>query len=92
MLQTVLKESEEKIRELESIAYTKGQTQIFIEVPYRNIQLFQAIMETCKSETLLCIATDLTSNQEMIMTKSIRAWKNNMPEINKRPTVFILYR
>jgi 16S rRNA (cytidine1402-2'-O)-methyltransferase len=81
-----------RLRELEIMAWQKDQTQIFIEVPYRNTQLLQAITEVCRPETLICIATDLTTNEEKIVTMPVREWKNHPPDFNKKPTVFLLYR
>jgi len=80
-----------KIRELEKAAREKDQTQIFIETPYRNLQLFQTIVETCKEETRLCIAADLTLENEWIKSQTIREWKKRQPEINKHPAIFLLY-
>jgi 16S rRNA (cytidine1402-2'-O)-methyltransferase len=80
-----------KIKEMELDIFSKDQTQVFIEAPYRNIQLFQAIAETCQPGTFLCTATDLTSENEVIRVKTIKEWKKEVPAINKRPTVFLLY-
>lgn len=81
-----------KIKEIENNAYKLQQTQIFIEAPYRNNQLFQSIVETCSGETLICIAADITnSEKEFIKTKTILEWKKKMPELHKRPVVFLLY-
>ena len=66
-----------KIREIEKSVYANNQTQIFIEAPYRNFQLFQSITEVCSDITRLCIATDLTMESEIIMVRSIRNWKGN---------------
>jgi 16S rRNA (cytidine1402-2'-O)-methyltransferase len=83
-----------RIREIEHNAYKLEQTQIFIEAPYRNNQLFQSIMENCSSETLVCIAVDITNTEkEFIKTKTVTDWKNNKaPDLHKKPVVFLLYR
>jgi 16S rRNA (cytidine1402-2'-O)-methyltransferase len=81
-----------KIRELEKSVYSNDQTQIFIEAPYRNSQLFQSITEVCSDNTLLCIATDLTMESETIKVQTIRNWKGKNPGIHKKPTIFLLYR
>jgi 16S rRNA (cytidine1402-2'-O)-methyltransferase len=81
-----------KIREIEKSVYTNNQTQIFIEAPYRNFQLFEAITEACSDNTLLCVATDLTMESEVIKVQTIRNWKGKQPDIHKRPTVFLLYK
>ena len=80
-----------RLKELERNIYSMDQTQIFIEAPYRNIQVFQAILETCREGTLLCLATELTTSKENIVVKTIRNWKGKQPEIDKKPTVFLLY-
>ncbi len=79
-----------KIRELERIVNQKKQTQLFIETPYRNIHLLEDILLYCNNETQLCIACDLTLPTELIKTKSIQEWKKQLPDINKRPTIFLL--
>ena len=81
-----------KIRELEKSVYSNDQTQIFIEAPYRNSQLFQSITEVCSDNTLLCIATDLTMESETIRVQTVRNWKGKNPGIHKKPTTFLLYR
>ena len=58
-----------KIREIEQMAIRRGETQIFIEAPYRNDALLADILETCSSSTLLCIAADITLDSEFIFTK-----------------------
>jgi len=80
-----------KILELEAESRGKAQTQIFIETPYRNQQLLQAILEACGKNTLLCIATDLTLATEEVVTRTVGTWRNNQPDINKRPSIFLLY-
>jgi 16S rRNA (cytidine1402-2'-O)-methyltransferase len=80
-----------KLKEMENAVYSNDQTQIFIEAPYRNIQLFHAIVTTCLKEMILCTATGLTTENESIAVKSIKDWKNEVPDINKKPTVFLLY-
>jgi len=79
------------IRELESESQEKNCTQIFIETPYRNNQLIESILKTCKPSTKFCIAVDLTSSNESIHTMKIDQWKKNKPDIHKRPAIFLLY-
>ncbi|MFN7086775.1 MAG: SAM-dependent methyltransferase [Burkholderiales bacterium] len=81
-----------KLLELERLAEQQDATQIFIEAPYRNQAVLQAMLETCNADTLLCLATDITLATETIATRRIAAWKKNPPDINRRPTVFLLYR
>jgi 16S rRNA (cytidine1402-2'-O)-methyltransferase len=79
------------LKELENESLKKKCTQIFIETPYRNNQLTEVICKTLNPATRLCIAADLTGNNEFIKTKTIADWKINMPDIHKRPAIFLLY-
>lgn len=81
-----------KIKELEALAERHSQTQIFIETPFRNNPILEEILRSCKTETRLCIACDLTSEDEFVQTKSIRDWKTKVPELHKRPAIFLLYK
>lgn len=80
-----------RIREVEQKMIVQDQTQIFIETPYRNLQLFDAIVSVCNPETMLCLATNITGDQEIIVSKPIRIWKNRKPDIHKKNTIFLLY-
>ena len=80
-----------RILELEKESRQKQQTQLFIETPYRNQILLEALLDICHKKTLLCLATDLTLPAETIVTRPIDAWrKNPRPDINRHPTVFLL--
>lgn len=79
------------IKELEASSQKKNCTQIFIETPYRNNQLIEALLKNCKPATRVCIAVDLTSPQELIQTKTVAEWKKNKPDIHKHPAVFLIY-
>jgi len=81
-----------KIKELEKKVYKQNQTQIFIETPYRNTKLFEAILNSCSNETLLCVACEISQENEFIKTKSIKDWKKQSPDINKKNTIFLVYR
>ncbi len=78
-----------KIMEAESLA--SKCTQIFIETPYRNNQILETILKTCNPATRLCLAVDITGAGEAIQTKTIGDWKQRIPDINKRPAIFLLY-
>ena len=78
------------IKELESESAKKNCTQIFIETPYRNNQLMEALLSVCQPSTKICIAVDLTSEKEFIKTKTVADWKKNKPDIHKRPAIFLL--
>lgn len=79
------------IKEFEEYSHKKSCTQIFIETPYRNNQLVNDMLNTCKPETKLCIAVDITASTESIKTKTIKEWKHQVPELNKRPAMFLLH-
>jgi len=80
-----------KLKEIEKRSLTHKETQIFIETPYRNQHMLEAILSTCHPNTKLCIACDISLSTEMIATKTIASWKQSpMPDLHKRPTVFLL--
>jgi len=81
-----------KIRELEQDAWRKSTSQLFIETPYRNNKMLESLIKTCKSQTLLCVASDLTLPTEKVVTKNIADWKKETADLHKKPAVFILYR
>lgn len=85
-------EKRKKIQVLERATRQADATQIFIEAPYRNQALLKALLEACRPDTLLCLATDLTLASETIRTQTMAQWKAAPPDINRRPTVFLLYR
>lgn len=79
------------LRDLESESRKQQQTQIFIETPYRNRQMFDCILQACQPGTRLAIATDLTLPGESVLTRTIQQWKKQTPpEIERRPSVFLL--
>lgn len=80
-----------KLKELEKAAM-KGHTQLFIETPYRNIHLLEDLLSTCAGTTSLCIACDITLPTEFIKTKRIVDWKKQLPDIAKKPTIFLIYK
>ena len=81
-----------KLKQLESRAYNEDQTQLFIETPYRNQKLAEDILQHCKPQTRLCIAINISCDDEYIVTKSVKAWKGKLPEMHKKPCVFLIYR
>ena len=81
-----------KIKALEAACWQQNQTQIFMETPFRNNQLMNDLVGTLKDNTLLCVASDLTSAAEFIKAQSIGSWKKEMPDLNKRPSIFLIYR
>lgn len=84
-----------RIKELESRSRQERQTQLFIETPYRNGALLEALCGACQAGTLLCVATDLSLPGEAVATRSAAQWKTElaagrMPDFHKKPTVFLL--
>ena len=79
-----------KIKELERRSAIEKQTQIFMEAPYRNQNLFDDILQNCSPGTLLCVAVDLMSPTQFIKTQDVRAWKSQKVDINKHPALFLL--
>ncbi|MCE7914140.1 MAG: SAM-dependent methyltransferase [Nitrosomonas sp. PRO4] len=80
-----------KITELEKVSISQDQTQIFIETPYRNQKLLEQLVTTCSDNTDLCIASNLTTSDEKVATKSIKEWRISLPDINRLPTIFLLH-
>jgi 16S rRNA (cytidine1402-2'-O)-methyltransferase len=85
-------ERKEAIKSLEKLSKEKNQSQIFIETPYRNEKLFVDLKSTLNSDTKLCVACDITLSSEYIKTLEIKDWKNEHPDLNKRPTIFIIHK
>ncbi len=81
-----------KIKALENIIQSQHQTQLFIETPFRNNHLLEDLLKHCASHTQLCVAVDISLPTEMIKTKSIAEWKKNIPDLHKRPAIFLLYK
>jgi 16S rRNA (cytidine1402-2'-O)-methyltransferase len=81
-----------KLKLLEQRVYTENQTQLFIETPYRNQKLVEDILKTCKPSTKLCIAADITCEEEYIKTKTVAEWKKQIPDLDKRPCIFLIYK
>lgn len=79
-----------KIKELETSSAKNNSTKIFIETPYRNNQLLDSILQHCQSNTRLCIASNITANNEQIVTLPVSAWKTKKPELHKLPVIFLL--
>ena len=79
------------IKRYEGRALAENQSQLFIEAPYRNVKLYEQLLKVCAPTTLMTIAVDITAPTESILTRSIAEWrKQPLPDINKRPAIFIL--
>ena len=79
-----------KLKQLEEESSRNQCTQIFIETPYRNNKMLEAILQYCQPATQLCIASEITSSNEFIKTKKIGAWKNEQVDLHKKPVIFLL--
>jgi 16S rRNA (cytidine1402-2'-O)-methyltransferase len=84
-----------RLRQLEQRSRQEKQTQIFIETPYRNEAMLEAIANHCTNTTLVTVATDLTLATETVRTQPVQIWKNEItagrfPDFKKKPTVFLL--
>lgn len=80
------------LRELEKRAEKEDAAQAFIETPYRNRAMLDTILATCRDDTLLTLACDLTLESELLATKPISDWRTNQPAIDRRPCVFLIWR
>jgi 16S rRNA (cytidine1402-2'-O)-methyltransferase len=88
-------EQEERIKALKKLewkVYNEDQTQIFMETPYRNGKMIADILKACKPQTRLCIASGLTTPDEYIRTLTIKQWKEQIPELGKVPSIFLIYK
>ncbi len=85
-------ERKEAIKSLEKLSKDKNQSQIFIETPYRNEKLFIDLKSTLSPSSKLCVACDITLASEYIKTLEVKNWKNEHPDLHKRPTIFIIHK
>lgn len=81
------------LKKLEARCSAEDQTQIFIETPFRNQQLFEDLLRICHPQTRLCVAAGITCEDEYIHTHTIQEWKKTtLPDLRKTPTIFLIYR
>ena len=80
------------LRKLEQRIYNEDQTQLFIETPYRNGKMVEDILATCRPQTKLCIAANLTCEGEYAKTRTVKEWKGRVPDLSKIPCIFLLYK
>jgi len=79
------------IRFFERRALSEGQSQLFIEAPYRNVKLMEQLVQTLGDQTRLTVAVDLTAPDERIETHTAGEWRRRqLPEMNRRPAIFII--
>lgn len=79
------------LKQLETEARRRQQTQIFMETPYRNNALLADLLATCLPDTRLCIAAQVTAPDALIQTKTLKQWKGNPPDLHRKPTIFLLF-
>lgn len=80
------------LKKLEQRAYTENQTQLFIETPYRNAKMMADILKACRPQTHLCIAAGLTTKDEYIKTRTVKEWSGHLPQLEKMPCIFLVYK
>ncbi|MEG1838484.1 MAG: SAM-dependent methyltransferase [Bacteroidaceae bacterium] len=80
------------IKHLEQRAYNESQTQLFIETPYRNNKMMEDIIRNCRPQTRLCIAANITCEDEYIRTKTVKEWQGKLPDLSKIPCIFLIYK
>jgi 16S rRNA (cytidine1402-2'-O)-methyltransferase len=78
------------LRALESRSARDGSAELFIEAPYRNNQMLAAVLDACDESTHLCLAVEISSPSEFVRTRTIAQWRREPPDLNRRPTVFVL--
>lgn len=79
------------IKTIEKESFAKNQTQIFIETPFRNVQLFEALIKNCHARTQLCVACNISSADEWVFSGKLAGWKNKRPNFVRKPAVFLLW-
>jgi 16S rRNA (cytidine1402-2'-O)-methyltransferase len=78
------------LKKLEQQSRQDNQSKIFIETPYRSAKTFGHILNACSSDTFICVASNITSPDEFIQMRQVGEWKKNIPDLNKKPCIFIL--
>ena len=81
-----------RIKALEQRVYSENHTQLFIETPYRNLKMMEDILKNCRPQTKLCVAANITCEGEFIKTKTVKEWQGKLPDINKIPCIFLIYK
>ena len=81
-----------KLKQLEQRIYSEDQTQLFIETPYRNGKMIEDIIKNCRPQTKLCIAANLTCDDEFVRTRTVKDWRGKAPDLSKIPCIFLLYK
>lgn len=79
-----------RIKQLEQRVFSENQAQIFIETPFRNNHLLKDLLDNLLADTMLCVASNITAENEFIKTMKVSKWKKNIPDLSKLPTIFII--
>lgn len=85
-------EKKAALKNFEQLSFSKNQSQLFIETPYRNNKLVEDVLQTLQPNTLLCIACDLTLPTEYIKTLRVADWKKTKIDLHNRPAIFIIHK
>lgn len=85
-------ERAKRLKQLEGRVYAENQTQLFIETPYRNNKMLEDLIKNCKPQTRLCIAANITCEDESIITKTIAEWAHEKKELPRVPSIFLIYK
>lgn len=86
------KDRRHKLSVMENRILRESETQIFIETPFRNNKLVEELVKTCNPSLKLCIAMNITCEDEYIKTKTLKEWKSKVPDMNKKPCIFLMYK
>lgn len=79
-----------RLKELEQLAQKQGQTQLFMETPFRNNQLLEEVLRVCHPKTRLCVAMNITGANEKIISDNIQEWKKKKVDMHKQPAIFLI--
>jgi 16S rRNA (cytidine1402-2'-O)-methyltransferase len=85
-------EKKNALKYFEKTSQERGQSQLFIETPYRNNKLVEDLLTLLQPNTHLCIAADITLCTEYIKTKTVAQWKKEKPDLHNRPCIFIIHK
>jgi 16S rRNA (cytidine1402-2'-O)-methyltransferase len=85
-------ERAKRIKQLEQRVYAEDQTQLFIETPYRNMKMMEDILKNCRPQTRLCVAANITCPDAFIRTRTVKEWQGKLPNLDKIPCIFLIYK
>jgi len=79
-----------KLKEMEKELYRSNTTQLFMETPYRNMQVFESMLQALAPETMICVGANLTAPDQILITKAVKEWRKELPQLHKIPTIFAI--